>query len=151
MDRKEFYNSLSEDVKARLKACKSEKEMLKVLDEEKIEGPLSRLIDYCVNFGVSGLFDAGFPEHEKIHERIYQQLRKMDLEGSEVEALEGARETIRKHRPIMAICVYHHMEDVLMVPRKVREIADGYKFYLRSGFHTECYCLPEESVVTESW
>ena len=51
------------------------------LDEEKIEGPLSRLIDYCVNFGVSGLFDAGFPEHEKIHERIYQQLRKMDLEG----------------------------------------------------------------------
>ena len=51
------------------------------LDDEKIEGPLSRLIDYCVKTGVSGLFDAGFPEHEKIHERIYQQLRKMDQEG----------------------------------------------------------------------
>ena len=36
MNRKEFYNSLSEDVKAKLKACKTEKEMLKVLDEEKI-------------------------------------------------------------------------------------------------------------------
>ena len=51
------------------------------LDDEKIEGPLSRLIDYCVNFGVTGLFDAGFPEHEQIHERIYRQLRKMDQEG----------------------------------------------------------------------
>ncbi len=51
------------------------------LNDEKIEGPLSRLIDYCVHTGVSVLFDAGFPEHEKIHERIYQQLRKMDQEG----------------------------------------------------------------------
>ena len=33
----EFYNSQSEDVKARLRACKSEEEMLKVLDEENIE------------------------------------------------------------------------------------------------------------------
>ena len=37
MNRKEFYNSLSEDVKARLKACKTEEEMLKVLQDEKIE------------------------------------------------------------------------------------------------------------------
>lgn len=51
------------------------------LNDEKIEGPLGRLIDYCVNTGVNVLFDAGFPEHEKIHERVYQQLRKMDLEG----------------------------------------------------------------------
>ena len=51
------------------------------LNEEKIEEPLSRLIDYCVHTGVSVLFDAGFPEHEKIHEQIYKQLRKMDMEG----------------------------------------------------------------------
>ncbi len=37
MNRQEFYNSLSEDVKARIKACKSEEEMLKVLREESIE------------------------------------------------------------------------------------------------------------------
>ena len=40
MDLKEFYNSQSEIVKARLKACKSVEEMMKVLDEEKIQvGP----------------------------------------------------------------------------------------------------------------
>ena len=37
MNRKEFYNSLSEDVKGKLKACKTEDEMMKVLAEEKIE------------------------------------------------------------------------------------------------------------------
>ncbi len=37
MDLKEFYNSLSEDVKAKLKECKSEEEMLKVLEEENIK------------------------------------------------------------------------------------------------------------------
>ena len=37
MNRKELYNSLSEDVKAKIKACKTEEEMMNVLAEEKIE------------------------------------------------------------------------------------------------------------------
>ncbi len=37
MNKKEFYDSLSEDVKAKLKNCKSEEEMMSVLDEEKVE------------------------------------------------------------------------------------------------------------------
>lgn len=37
MNRKEFYESLSEETKAKIKACKSEQEMLKVLAEERIE------------------------------------------------------------------------------------------------------------------
>jgi hypothetical protein len=37
MNRKEFYDSLSDEVKAKIKACQSEREMLKVLEEEQIE------------------------------------------------------------------------------------------------------------------
>ena len=37
MNRKEFYNTLSEDVKKKIKACQTEEEMLRVLAEEKIE------------------------------------------------------------------------------------------------------------------
>ena len=37
MDRMEFYNTLSEDMKARIKACKSEEEMMRVLADEQIE------------------------------------------------------------------------------------------------------------------
>lgn len=49
--------------------------------DEQIKAPLLRLIDYCVNTGVSGIFDAGFPEHEPFHERIYSYLREMDKQG----------------------------------------------------------------------
>ena len=51
------------------------------LTDEQIVGPLQRLIDYCVKTGVNVLFDAGFPEYEKFHERVYSLLRKMDEEG----------------------------------------------------------------------
>ena len=54
---------------------------LDVLTDEQIEGPLLRFIDYCVKTGVSGVFDAGFPEYEKFHERVYKLLRKMDEQG----------------------------------------------------------------------
>ncbi len=37
MDKKEFYNSLSDDVKQKLKACTTEEEMLKVLGDNRIE------------------------------------------------------------------------------------------------------------------
>lgn len=37
MKRKEFYESLSDEVKAKIKACRSEEEMLKVLEQEQIE------------------------------------------------------------------------------------------------------------------
>ena len=36
MNRKEFYNTLSEDVKTKIKACQTEEEMMRVLEEEKI-------------------------------------------------------------------------------------------------------------------
>ena len=36
MDRKEFYNTLNDDIKMKLKACKSDEEMLKVLKENNI-------------------------------------------------------------------------------------------------------------------
>ena len=37
MNRREFYNTLSEDVKTKIKACQTEEEMMRVLAEEKIE------------------------------------------------------------------------------------------------------------------
>lgn len=69
-------------------------------------------------------------------------LIKMDLEGTEIAALKGAENTIRKYRPYMNICLYHKMEDLLEVPRTIASIAGGYRFYLRSGLHTICSAVP---------
>lgn len=68
---------------------------------------------------------------------------KMDIEGSELAALRGAKETILKYQPYMAICTYHKMADILEIPKYIKSIREDYNFYLRAGFHTECYAVPK--------
>ena len=60
---------------------------------------------------------------------------KFDVEGSEADAIDGAKETIRKFRPAMKIACYHRSEDVFAIVKKVMEIRDDYKIYIR---HTRC-------------
>ena len=53
----------------------------KHLTEEQIAASISRWIAFCKEYGICSVFDAGFPEHNDIHERIYSYLRKLDREG----------------------------------------------------------------------
>ena len=54
---------------------------LKNLSDEQIEAAVTRWIDDSIKFGVSCVFDAGFPEHDEIHERVYRYLRNLDRQG----------------------------------------------------------------------
>lgn len=56
---------------------------------------------------------------------------KMDIEGSELMALDGARQTIRKNHPQMAISVYHKSTDLLEIPLYIKSLVPEYKMYLR--------------------
>lgn len=56
---------------------------------------------------------------------------KMDIEGAELEALKGAAETIARHRPKLAISVYHRLEDFWQIPQWIEQLGLGYRFYLR--------------------
>lgn len=51
---------------------------------------------------------------------------KMDIEGAEVRALHGGRETIAKFHPRMALSAYHVPTDPVEVPKAVRAAWDGY-------------------------
>jgi hypothetical protein len=55
---------------------------------------------------------------------------KMDIEGSELNALKGAKKVICKYRPKLAISVYHHPEDIYEIPKWIESLNLGYKFYL---------------------
>jgi len=72
---------------------------------------------------------------------------KLDIEGAEQDAIEGAKETIKKYTPILAICIYHKAEDWYKVPQKVLAINDNYKIYLRHYmegiFETVMYFIPK--------
>jgi FkbM family methyltransferase len=73
---------------------------------------------------------------------------KMDIEGAEQRAIDGARHVIKQNRPSLAICVYHTPEDLWEVPLKINEMVDNYAFFLRvhghTGLSTVLYAIPEE-------
>lgn len=56
---------------------------------------------------------------------------KMDVEGSEKEAILGARNTIQKWKPKLNIAAYHRNEDLFALILQIYEICKEYKFYLR--------------------
>lgn len=71
---------------------------------------------------------------------------KMDIEGAEAEALEGARASIMCDRPRLAISVYHKPGDFWRIPRQVLSMHDGYalrlRHYTESIYETVMYFLP---------
>ncbi len=56
---------------------------------------------------------------------------KLDIEGEEEGAIEGARETIRRDRPRIAVSVYHKRTDIWKLPMLVLQYNPDYRLYFR--------------------
>lgn len=73
---------------------------------------------------------------------------KMDIEGSEFPALLGGINTIKKRRPIMAISIYHSLDDFFRIPRYLKENLDNYYYCVRHHSlifsETILYAIPNE-------
>jgi FkbM family methyltransferase len=71
---------------------------------------------------------------------------KMDTEGSEIDALAGAAQTIARARPALAVCVYHQQNHLWEIPLRIASTAKGYRQYLRpqllEGWDLVCYAIP---------
>ena len=91
-------------------------QLRKSLTEEQIGEAISHWIDFSEKYGVSGVFDAGFPEHNDIHERIYAYMRELDRQGK---------------LPVYVDGCY-----ILTNPRKVKEALEETKRFNRE-FNTE--------------
>lgn len=73
---------------------------------------------------------------------------KMDIEGEEKGALEGARKLIEKNHPRLMISGYHKIEDFWEIPETIWSINNHYKIYVghAPGVSTEVefYCIDEQ-------
>lgn len=81
---------------------------------------------------------------------------KMDIEGFEAKALEGASRLISTQRPRMAICVYHYALDLLDVMTQLDKLVDGYHFRLRQHscfayYDLVLYASPVAGTAPPSW
>ncbi len=71
-----------------------------------------------------------------IHQEV--TLLKMDIEGSEMEALKGAKTIIKKNKPRCAICIYHKPEHLYEIGLYLKSLVPEYKFYLRHYSNYNC-------------
>ena len=113
----------------------SEETVLKVFDRPDHDISIGQNLNgidqtYCyekgkwINIPVTAL-DYSIPNDERV------TFIKMDIEGSEAEAIKGAKRIISEQKPKLAICLYHKLDDPWVIPSLIMNYNADYKFYLR--------------------
>ncbi len=71
---------------------------------------------------------------------------KLDVEGAEFKALQGAKQLIHRTRPVLAISLYHCPKDLWELPLTLRAMCEDYRFYIRqhhfNSFDCVLYAVP---------
>jgi FkbM family methyltransferase len=77
---------------------------------------------------------------------MHPTIVKMDIEGSEIDALNGAAQTIRTHRPILAVSAYHTQNHFWEIPQLIKDFSSDYHIFLRPHlievWELVCYAVP---------
>ena len=72
---------------------------------------------------------------------------KMDIEGAELLALKGAVGIIKRERPILAVCIYHSLQDFWEIPKFLMNEFVDYEYYIRHHAlicnETVLYAIPK--------
>lgn len=72
---------------------------------------------------------------------------KLDVEGSEADALKGAKIIINKSNPVIALSAYHKPQDLWELPNLILSISPNYTFYFRqhyfNSFDLVLYAIPK--------
>ena len=71
---------------------------------------------------------------------------KLDIEGSEADALRGAANLLKRCRPVISMAMYHKPGDMWELPLLVNQLVDDYSFYIRqhdnNSFEAVFYAVP---------
>ena len=95
----------------------------------------SQILRFDASGSCSKISEAGDLEIkvERLDDVLQDRLTfvKMDIEGAERPALEGAKQAILQHHPRLALSVYHLFDDLWQIPRQVLSYRDDYDLYVR--------------------
>lgn len=90
------------------------------------------------NRGLGSMFVENASEGEvsniySIDKRIEEKFDflKADIESYEYQMLMGAKESIKKNKPLLAICIYHNAVDFYSILLLIKTIEPDYKFAIR--------------------
>ncbi len=61
----------------------------------------------------------------------YVDFIKLDIEGAEAAALDGAENALRAHEPNLEVSLYHRTDDLFEIPLRLKKALPNHKFYLR--------------------
>ena len=73
---------------------------------------------------------------------------KLDVEGAELRALQGARKLIHRSRPVLALSLYHCPQDLWELPLALSSMCEDYRFHVRqhyfNSFDSVLYAVPNK-------
>lgn len=144
-----FITALEPDVKNYKKLIKNTESMNKILCINKGAWHKRDKLIFSENAGRNSKLSAqgiGVEVTDIDSLNIPATFIKMDIEGAELNALQGAKKTIIKNHPKLYVCAYHRNEDLFALPMKILEICDNYKIYFRHSkyipaWESNFYCI----------
>lgn len=85
---------------------------------------------------------------DKYFKNINVGFVKMDIEGAEQKALTGGMQVLKRDRPVLAISIYHSLDDIVKIPQMLMQQLTKYHFIVRnhSSTYSEAilYGVPDE-------
>ena len=103
-------------------------------------------LGYASQISPTGRREAEVQSIDNLH--LAPTFIKLHLEGHELEALKGARQTLLKDRPIMVATVYHNDDGIWRTPLWLMKTLENYRLLFR--LHSYCgtsaviYAIPAE-------
>jgi FkbM family methyltransferase len=120
------------------------------------KGGTAEMLVHTVSPGMSMLSDAGLTVQKGMRGVVAEKIEvvalddfvaqngltkvdfiKMDTEGYEKQIIRGARETIRRFKPVIAASAYHFARDKEDIPKLIRDIEPGYQYQLSKRFEED--------------
>jgi FkbM family methyltransferase len=133
-----LHSSLPDDPRVAVLDC--------ALAEDEGEAPFHAGLGYASQLSDTGKMRVAVRAIDALD--LSPSFTKLHLEGAELAALKGARQTLLANRPLVAATVYHNADGIWRTPLWLMETLPDYRFLFRvdswCGTGAVIYAVPQE-------